>query len=124
MHTRGYCPFRVEILEQSPGCVLLKGKDSLCYSTDQQPLIYRDNKYHCPLKKNAVLTEQIYKNLEQLVMYFFTIQDKEGITINVWPMLTGIANSRNKATTKKGKEMEELARKLRADLDELIFEMD
>jgi hypothetical protein len=111
-------------LEHSPGCVLLKGKDSLCYSTDQKPLIFENNSYGCPLKTKVVLPDKIYKNLAEIVNYFFTIQDKEGITINVWPMLTGIANSKNKAVTEEGKEMVKLARNLREYLDKIIFDMD
>ena len=124
MYKRGYCPFRVEILKHSPGCVLLKGKDSLCYSTDHQPLIHHNGEYSCPLKTKVVLSEDTYALLEKIVSHFLTIQDKESTTINVWPMLKGIANSRGKTKTDKGKEMVELVRELRAELDELIFEMD
>jgi hypothetical protein len=39
-------------------------------------------------------------------------------------MLTGIANSRNKAKTLEGKVMEKLSTKVREELNEIIFEMD
>jgi hypothetical protein len=39
-------------------------------------------------------------------------------------MLTGIANSRNKAKTPEGKAMEDLSAKVRKKLDDIVFEMD
>ncbi|MHA1977581.1 MAG: hypothetical protein ACW98F_00315 [Candidatus Hodarchaeales archaeon] len=124
MKVRGYCPFRVEILDHLPGCVLQKGKESMCYSTDERPLVFRDSSYFCPLLPQVLITETLYKEFEKLVSYIFTIQDRESLTINIWPMLTGIANSRNKAKTLEGKVMEKLSTKVREELNEIIFEMD
>ena len=124
MKVRGHCPFRVEILDHIPGCVLQKGKESMCYSTDERPLIFRDSSYYCPLLPQVLITEFLYKEFEQLVKYIFTIQDRESTTINIWPMLTGIANSRNKAKTPEGKAMETLSTRVREELNEIIFEMD
>jgi hypothetical protein len=121
---RGFCPFRVEIPDHLPGCVLQKGTDSQCYSTDERPIVYQDASYHCPLMPQVVITEELYKKFEQLVDYIFTIQDRESTTINIWPMLTGIASSKNKAKTPEGIAMEDLSIKVREELNEIIFEMD
>ena len=96
----------------------------MCYSTDERPLIFRDSSYYCPLLPQVLITEFLYKEFEQLVKYIFTIQDRESTTINIWPMLTGIANSRNKAKTPEGKAMETLSTRVREELNEIIFEMD
>ncbi len=124
LKVRGFCPFRVEILEHLPGCVLQKGTDSQCYSTDERPIVYRDASYFCPLLPQVIIKEELYKKFEQLVDYIFTIQDRESTTINIWPMLTGIANSKNKAKTPEGIAMEKLSIKVREELNEIIFEMD
>ncbi|PWI47863.1 hypothetical protein CEE45_09475 [Candidatus Heimdallarchaeota archaeon B3_Heim] len=124
MKVRGHCPFRVEILEHLPGCVLQKGKESLCYSTDERPLIARDSSYYCPLLPKVIVSDDLYKKFEQLVSYILTIQDRESTTINIWPMLTGIANSCNKAKTPEGKAMERLSMKVREELNDIIFEME
>ncbi len=124
LKVRGHCPFRVEILDHLPGCVLQKGKESMCYSTDERPLVFRDSSYYCPLLPKVLISEVLYREFEKLVNYIFTIQDRENTTINIWPMLTGIANSRNKAKTPKGIAMEKLSMKVREELNEIIFEMD
>ena len=120
----GYCPFRVEIHNHMPGCVLRLGKETPCYSTDHQPLLIHDRVYGCPQLPKVTISEETYSDIEKLVNYIFTIQDKENTCINLWPMLTGIANSRNKAVTPEGKAMEELSSNVREKLDEIIFEMD
>jgi hypothetical protein len=120
----GYCPFRVEIQNHIPGCMLRYGKDTPCYSTDDKPLIFRNNVYTCPLVPEVAINIEIYGHIEELVNYIFTIQDKENTCINLWPMLTGIANSRNKAKTPQGKAMEELSTRVREKLDDIIFEME
>lgn len=125
MPLRSYCPFRVEVSEHLPGCVLQKGKESLCYSTDHKPLVLRDDEvFYCLLLPQVGLSKETISEVEQLVQYIFTIQDQESTTINLWPMLTGIANSKNRATTPNGKVMEELAEKVRKDLEEIIFDFD
>ncbi len=124
MKVRGFCPFRVEIPDHLPGCVLQKGTESQCYSTDERPLVHRDTSYYCPLLPQVLISVELFKDFEQLVDYIFTIQDRENTTINIWPMLTGIANSKNKAKTPKGIAMEKLSIKVREELNEIIFEMD
>jgi hypothetical protein len=97
----------------------------MCYSTDQKPLVMREDEiFYCPLLTKVLLSKETIAEVEQLVQYIFTIQDKESTTINLWPMLTGIANSKNRATTPRGKAMEELSAKVRKDLDDIIFELD
>jgi hypothetical protein len=120
----GYCPFRVEIHNHIPGCMLRYGKDTPCYSTDDKPLLKLNKVYTCPLVHEVSINIEIYENIEELVNYIFTIQDKENTCINLWPMLTGIANSRNKAKTPKGIAMEKLSAKVREKLDDIIFDMD
>ncbi|MCK4847756.1 MAG: hypothetical protein KAT16_01890 [Candidatus Heimdallarchaeota archaeon] len=120
----GYCPFRVEIHNHMPGCVLRLGKETPCYSTDHQPLLLRNKEYTCPQLPEVIISEETYSDIEELVNYIFTIQDRENTCINLWPMLTGIGHSRNKATTPKGKAMEGLSAKVREKLDDIIFEMD
>ncbi|MHA2052321.1 MAG: hypothetical protein ACXABI_02105 [Candidatus Hodarchaeales archaeon] len=122
---RSYCPYRVEISEHRPGCVLQRGKKSLCYSTDQRPLIQRDDEiFYCPLITKVLLSKETIQDIEKLVSYIFTIQDQESTAINLWPMLTGIANSKNKAMTPDGKAMEKLSVKVRKDIVDVIFEME
>lgn len=120
----GYCCFRIEIHNHTPGCVLRLGKETPCYSSDEKPLLLRSEKYTCPMLPNVSISLETYSDLEKLVNYIFTIQDKENTCINLWPMLTGIANSRNKAETPKGKEMQELSKRVREKLDDIVFEMD
>ncbi len=120
----GYCPFRVEIHNHIAGCVLTYGKEATCYSTDHQPLLIQNNVYTCPQIPKLTISDETYSKIKKLVNYIFTIQDKENTCINLWPMLTGIANSRNKATTPQGIAMEELSVKVREKLNEIIFEMD
>ena len=120
----GYCCFRIEIQNHLPGCVLRLGKDTPCYSTDEKPLKLREDVYICPLLQNVKIDQETYSEVEELVNYIFTIQDKENTVINLWPMLTGIANSRNRARTHRGIAMEELSTRVREKLDEIIFDME
>ena len=124
IQAHGFCPFRVEIHNHVPGCVLQIGKDATCYSTDEKPLKVLERDYTCPLLKKVAIDKETYGEIEVLVNYIFTIQDRENTCINLWPMLTGIANSKNKATTEQGKAMEKLSIRVREKLDEIIFEMD
>jgi hypothetical protein len=96
----------------------------MCYSTDERPLVFRDPSYFCPLLPKVLISEELYKEFEKLVSYIFTIQDRESTAINIWPMLTGIANSRNRAKTPEGIAMEKLSMKVREELNEVVFEMD
>lgn len=85
----------------------------------------RDDKlFYCPLLPKVLLSKETITDVETLVHYIFNIQDQESTTINLWPMLTGIATSKNRAETPDGKAMEELSAKVRNELDEIIFEMD
>ena len=83
-----------------------------------------DKLFYCPLLPKVLLSKETITDVEKLVHYIFTIQDKESTTINLWPMLTGIATSNNRAQTPDGKAMEELSAKVRNELDEIIFEME
>ena len=88
-------------------------------------MVARKNEtFYCPLLPKVILSKETIADIEKLVRYIFTIQDQESTTINLWPMLTGIASSKNRAITPDGKAMEKLSAKVRDELDEIIFEMD
>ena len=62
----GYCPFRVEIHNHIPGCMLRYGKDTPCYSTDDKPLLFRNNVYTCPLVPEVAINIEIYGHIDDL----------------------------------------------------------
>lgn len=125
---RGVCPFRVKTANYQPGCVLQMGKESLCYTQDIRPLLYNKGKneevhYFCPLLTKVTLSVETYKEIENLIESVLPIQDREEICINLWPMLSGIAKMKNKASTAKGKEIQSLSRKVRDELENIILNL-
>ncbi|MHA1227114.1 MAG: hypothetical protein ACTSR2_12460 [Candidatus Hodarchaeales archaeon] len=119
---RGFCAFRVQKDNFQAGCVLKLGKDLLCYTQDHRPLLYLHGSYFCP-ELQIKLSETTYNEIEDFVQTILTIQDEENTAINLWVMLTGTSNSRNKAKTELGKDLENISKKVREELEEIVFNM-
>lgn len=119
---QGFCPFRVEKRNFQAGCVLQMGLETLCYSQDIYPLIGRDSEYYCPLLKISI-SSKTYEEIERIIHPILMIQDAENTSINLWPLLTGVATPQNLAKTKKGKELQKLSGRVKEELQEIIFEL-
>ncbi|MHA1974012.1 MAG: hypothetical protein ACTSW1_13520 [Candidatus Hodarchaeales archaeon] len=119
---RGFCPFRIQKDNFQAGCVLKLGKDLLCYTQDHRPLLYLHGSYFCP-ELQIKISEKTYSEIEDFVQAILTIQDVENTAINLWVMLTGTSNPRNKAKTDSGKDLENISKNVREELEEIVFNM-
>jgi hypothetical protein len=124
MAKHGYCPFRIEVADFQAGCKLRLGMQSLCFSQDAKPLIRNpgQDSYYCPLH-NFSLSNETYKEIYSLVKSILVIQDEESTSINIWPMLAGISNTKVKSVTAGGLKMVQLSQKVRDRLDEIVYEL-
>ena len=125
----GFCPSRIEKRNFQAGCVLIIGKDSLCYSQDIRPLFVMkeiqsgEKIYHCPLLKFHI-TEKTYKEIEQILDPILAIQDEENIGINLWPIFSDqskITNPIITLKTKKGRQMMKLSNHVREELQQIVL---
>ena len=121
----GWCPFRVETSNFKAGCVLRMGNESTCYTQDSKPLIQRvdTDDYFCPLIKFE-LSKDIYIAITRLIKPLLTIQDDENTGINVLPLIKGISQMKHKATTPEGKEIEIISRKVKDELEKIVFDLE
>ncbi len=101
------------------------GNESPCYTQDVKPLLQRaeTENYFCPLIKFE-LPKDIYLAITRLIEPLLTIQDDENTGINVWPLVKGISNMKNKATTPEGKKIEKISRKIKAELEKIVFNLE
>jgi len=122
---KGFCPFRVEKRDYRAGCALRLGKGALCYTQEIRPLIRQSGAstyFYCPLLR-FTLSREIYQDIELFAADILKIQDEEATGINLWPMLLGMANPKNKSVTGAGKEMEKLSSHVREKLEEIVFNL-
>lgn len=119
---RGFCPFRIEKSNFQAGCVLQLGKESLCYTQDARPLVSKGNQFFCP-KLIFNLSKEIYNEIEKLITPILAIQDEENTGINIWPLVTGVANPKYQAITNKGKKMQKISLHLKDELQEIVLEL-
>lgn len=119
---RGFCPFRVQKLEFRAGCVLKLGKEVLCYTQDLHPLLCNDGRCFCP-EMQFKLSTATYKEIESFVNSILNIQDEENTATNLWTMITGMSNPKNKAKTMKGKKLVQVSKKVRKELDEIVLNL-
>lgn len=121
----GYCPFRVEIKNFKAGCVLQMGNESTCYTQDVKPLFQSADteNYFCPMYQFEI-SKAIYSGIESIIEPLLTIQDDENTGINVWPMVKGLSQMKNRATTPKGKEIEKISRKVKDELDKIVVNLE
>lgn len=129
LYPSGFCPFRVEKRNYQAGCVLIIGKDSLCYSQDNRPLFQIKEKdsgekfYHCPLLKFHI-SEKTYHEIEQVLAPILAVQDEANIGINLWPIFSDqskITNPKASLKTKKGRQMNKLSNQVREELQEIVL---
>ncbi len=118
---RGICPFRVHTDKQMGGCVLQMGRETLCYSQDTHPLMYQNDHYSCPLLSRLTLSVETYINVERMIEYVSSFQDTRETYMNLWPLLSGIAKMKD-ARTEKGKEIEQLSKKVKKQLEEIVLD--
>ena len=76
----------------------------------------------CPLTK-INLSKEIYRNFEQVIAPILAIQDEESTALNCWPLLSGVSSPKHNATTFRGKEMQELSKKVRNELGDIVFDL-
>ncbi len=122
MEKQGFCPFRIEKRNFQAGCVLQMGVETLCYTQDIYALISRDSEYYCPLLKINI-SKATYSEIEEIVKPILMIQDIENTSINLWPLLTGVASPQHLAKTEKGKKMQNLSERVRSELEDIILEL-
>jgi hypothetical protein len=121
----GFCPFRVEKSNFHAGCVLRIGQTTLCYTQDARPLLRRESnpdQYYCPLIK-LTLDCKIYNDFEKLISPLLQIQDEENTAINIWPMLSGWADSKHKATSAEGQEIAQLSVQIKETLENIVYDL-
>ena len=127
---RGYCPFRVAKPNFQPGCVLQMKKESLCYTRDNRPLMLRktekeQKEYYCPLV-NFTLSNDTYTEINGIVESILVVQDEQETCINLWPVFcqkSKITNPKEKPVTIKGKEIQQLSKKVRDLLQEIVLNL-
>ena len=94
---RGFCPFRVAKPGFQAGCVLQLRKDAFCYTRDQRPLIRRETEksqkyyYTCPLVTKLYLSNETYKEIDEIVSSILIVQDEHELTMNLWPIFCQLA---------------------------------
>lgn len=117
--SQSYCPFRVQTPDHQAGCTLLYGSTG-CYTQNHQPLKKEKNHYTCP-KTGIRITSEISHHLQNLLIPLFNVQDEYEISINVWPILKGIAHPKYIAKSLKGNDMTMLAQQLENEIQEIIL---
>lgn len=121
--SQGFCPFRVEVSDFQAGCVLRMGTESTCFTQDIKPLLSQDEGYFCLLLKFN-LSQEMYLAIERLIELVLTIQDSENTGINIWPIVKGLSKMKYQATTPEGKEIEEICQKIKAELEEIVLDLE
>ncbi len=121
----GFCPFRVEKSDFHAGCVLRIGQTTLCYTQDIRPLLRRGTnpeEYYCPLIKIS-LDCKIYHDFEKLLSPLLQVQDEQNTAINIWPMLSGWADPKHKATSAEGQEISQLSAQVKQTLENIVYDL-
>ncbi len=120
---QGFCPYRIQVDDFQAGCVLLRSAQAaLCYTQDVRPLLQlttASDEYYCPLIKFSIDNET-YEEIEQILAPLLLVQDEQNTAINIWPMLKGWANSKDKATSALGRRIVELSIHVKETLEELV----
>jgi len=119
---RGFCPFRVQKQDFRAGCVLKLGKEVLCYTQDLHPLLFNNRRFFCP-EFQFKLSLETYQEIKSFVNSILAIQDEENTATNLWTMITGMADPKNKATTIQGKKLVKISKKVREELDEIVLNL-
>ena len=124
--TRGFCPFRVESQELfQAGCALRLGQKSLCYTQDVRPLLHREtdpDRYYCPLLRFN-LDSDLYTEIEKVLAPLLLVQDEENTAVNIWPMLKGWADSKEKARSIHGQKLVNISIHVRETLEEIVCDL-
>ncbi|MFX0122345.1 MAG: hypothetical protein ACFFAE_01825 [Candidatus Hodarchaeota archaeon] len=129
---RGFCPFRVAKPGFQAGCVLQLGKDAFCYTRDQRPLIRREtgrqqnHYYTCPLVTKLYLSSETYKVIHEIVSSILIVQDEHELTMNLWPIFcrdSKITFPTKELITDKGKEISQLSKRVREELQEIVLNL-
>ena len=95
---------------------------ALCYTQDVRPLLQlttASDEYYCPLIKFSIDNET-YEEIEQILAPLLLVQDEQNTAINIWPMLKGWANSKDKTTSPYGRRIVELSAHVKETLEELV----
>jgi hypothetical protein len=120
---KGFCPFRVESSNHfQAGCVLRMAQAALCYTQDVRPLLCRTThpeEYYCPLIKFS-LERKLYDELESVLAPLLLVQDEQNTAINIWPMIKGWANSKEKARSAEGQRIVRISTHVKETLEELV----
>ncbi len=120
---QGFCPYRIQVDDFQAGCVLLRSaQTALCYTQDVRPLLQRTTNpdgYYCPLIKFS-LDNETYEEIEQILAPLLLVQDEQNTAINIWPMLRGWSNSKDKTTSALGRRIVELSIHVKETLEELV----
>ena len=123
---RGFCPFRVESQEMfQAGCVLRLGQKTLCYTQDVRPLLRRKtdpDEYYCPLLHFS-LDSELYNEIEKVLAPLLLVQDEENTAVNIWPMLKGWADSKDRARSANGKKLVNISIHVRETLEEIVCDL-
>lgn len=118
----GFCPFRIETSGFLAGCILQIGKETPCYSQDAKPLRNQGDCFFCPLLKFN-LSKATYDEFGKLVSPLLAIQDEASTGINLWPMISGMADPTHQAITGKGIELQRLSAHVKEELEEIVFNL-
>ena len=119
---QGYCPYRIEVDNFQAGCVLRNAQTALCYTQDVRPLLQRatdPDEYHCPLIKFS-LDIETYEEIKQVLAPLLIVQDEQNTAINIWPMLRGWSNSKDKTTSALGRRIVKLSAHVKETLEDLV----
>ena len=120
--SRSFCPFRVQTPDHQAGCTLQLGVTVKCYTQQNQPLIRRGDCFICPIV-GIHLDLELFSHLKIFLEPILRIQDEYEISINIWPMLKGIAESPSPSETLVGIHMVKLAISISEALNEIILEL-
>lgn len=78
--------------------------------------------YQCPVL-HFTLSAGTYEEIESIIHKILKIQDEENTALNIWPMLSGVANPKHKSTTPEGKGIQQLSKKVRDELEQIIYDI-
>ncbi len=89
-----------------------------------RPLLKKDDQpgYQCPVL-HFTLSESTYAEIDSIVQPILTIQDEENTALNLWPLLSGVANPKHNSVTPEGKWMQQLSKKVRNELEKIIYDL-
>jgi hypothetical protein len=69
------------------------------------------------------LDSDLYSEIERVLAPLLLVQDEENTAVNIWPMLKGWADSKDKAKSENGQRLVAISTYVRETLEEIVCDL-